>query len=420
MRLSPLCASVVLAVSSLAQAPSHQYPSGSPDSFHSKSAYAAFQRDTLGPWVVQWNPATSTPSAIYGAGLPIADWRENTLDEARRHANRVLVDYHELLGLGTSEFRETIGARMGRTWSFTFEQFFHNLPVIGGRADVRVNMKGVVAMMGSRAWPIPANFDTTPRIGADVATAFAWQALEAPLTGVSQPAPIEAPRLVIWGDVDAADEAPFALAWEVSVSNVDLNGVGPIGRYYVDAKTGAVLHYRNDKHECGYAGCTNALHGKVRAEVIGPIQPAALPVPTTVTVMAWTRTGFDAQSALVNIPLQDLVLSVPGVGTRTTDVNGEFSIDIASPVSIAVGTLDGTHYAPIAGVNAPSGSFTVTPGVNATIQLLTAAATTNEAAHTTAAYWIDRTNVWARAILGTSGTIPSAMNTISGIAPTVN
>ncbi|HEX5050147.1 MAG TPA: hypothetical protein VFZ65_00115 [Planctomycetota bacterium] len=414
MRSYSLCASLVLAVSSQAQAP--QDPR---DSFQCKSAYAAFQRDTPGPWTVQWHPATLTPSAIYGQGLPIEDWRENSLEEARRHANNVLVQYHDLLGLGTSEFREIIGARMGRSWSFTFDQFFHSLPVIEGRADVRINMRGVVAMMGSRAWPIPANFDTTPQIGEEVATAIAWQQLETPLTGVPQPAAIAAPRLVIWGDIDATDVAPFYLAWEVSISNVDRNGFGPIGRYYIDAKTGGVLHYQNDKHTCGNPACTNPHHGVNRLETIGPIQPGPVTL-TTVTVMAWTRTGLDGQSALVNTALRGLVLNVPGVGQVTTDANGQFTIDIAAPVSISVGALDGTHFAPIAGTNAPSGSFTVTPGVNSTIQLLTSGATTNEAAHTTAAYWIDRTNEWARSILGTSGSIPSAMNTISGIAPTVN
>ena len=35
------------------------------------------------------------------------------------------------------------------------------------------------------------------------------------------------------------------LAWEVPISNVDGGGQGPIGRYYVDARTGAVLRKRS-------------------------------------------------------------------------------------------------------------------------------------------------------------------------------
>ena len=81
---------------------------------------------------------------------------------------------------------------------------------------------------------------------------------------------------------------------------------------------------------------------------------ALLPVPTIVTVSAWTRTGNDAYSALVNTPLQGVVVNVPGVGTRTTDQNGEFTIDIAAPVTVSLTSLDGTHYAPIRWCGRPS------------------------------------------------------------------
>ncbi|MEO6597291.1 MAG: hypothetical protein ABIP94_21315, partial [Planctomycetota bacterium] len=257
--------------------------------------------------------------------------------------------------------------------------------------------------------------------------------------------------LVIWGDIAAPRLAPFFLAWEVPIVNLDRSGNGAFGRFYIDAKTGGVLHYQNDKHDCGTAGCTSAEHRARDLSVASgpvltatpsakqtaaaqpvpalpvpalpvpaqpvPAQPVpALPVPTTVTIVAWTRTGADAFSGLVNVPLPRLVVTVPGVGTRTTDANGEFVIDIASPVTITISNLDGTHHNPIAGPDAPSGSFLVTPGVNATIQLLSAGATSNQAAHTTTTWWIDRTNEWARLILGNT----SQLNTADSISPNVN
>jgi len=187
-------------------------------------AWKNFQRQHGGEWMSQWRAATGTPRAIFGTGLPIGDWRENSLAEARRHATQLLRDQGTLLGLGTSEFREVIGSRVGRQWSFVYDQFFRGLPVIGGRADVRVGMNGRIAMFGSSAWPIGTEFDTAPQVGPEVATAAAWQALGEDPTGVSQPAANKAPRLVIWGDVEAAEKAPFHLAWEVSVSNVDASG----------------------------------------------------------------------------------------------------------------------------------------------------------------------------------------------------
>ncbi len=380
------------------------------------AAYAAFRAAQGGDWVVQWHPATGTPSAIYGTGLPIPGWSENSLAAARAHAQALLVQHKELLGLGASEFHESIGARMGRTWSFKFDQYFRGVPVIDGRADVRINMAGVVAMLGSRAWPIPDAFDVLPAIAEEVAVAAAWAELGAPPTGVAQPGPAPRPRLVIWGDIHAPALAPTFLCWEVAISNVDAQGAGPIGRYYVDAKTAAVHAYHGDKHECGMPGCTPATHAARTVGLEAAGAASAPPIPTVVTIMAWTRTGNDAWSALVNTPLPGIELGVAGVGTVVTDANGQFTIDIANPVNVAVGALNGRHHATIAGVSAPSANVVVNPGVPATIQLLTAGATVNQAAHPTVSWWVDRVNEFCRDILGDTPQLATA----SAIVPTVN
>ena len=413
---SSLVASFALAVPALAQKLDTQ-TSVRLAEFYSSPAWHEFLANANGQWRVEWCAATGTPKAIWGSGLPLADWRGNSLVEARRHANLLLQQQAALLGLGTSEFREVIGSRMSRTWVFVFDQFFRGLPVIGGRADVRVHMVGRVPMFGATAFQIPADFNITPRFDADTALAIAWQTLGTP-TGVPQPAPVAAPRLVIDGDVEASDLQTFALAWEVPISNVAMDGSGPIGRYYVDALTGKVLRFVSDKHECGLAGCTVGKTLPIAAPVSLPAMAnlGMPPVNTTVTVMGWTRTGVDANDPLVNTPMPGLVLSVPGIGNVTTDTNGQFTVNIAAAVSIAVGNLDGRHHATISGGSAPSGSFTVNPGVPTTIQLLTAGASTAQGAHTTTSYWTDRVNQWARTILGNS----AELNTASNIAVTVN
>lgn len=384
----------------------------------SKTALEQFQAQG-GNWIVKWQAATGTPGTIYGTGLKIDDWRENSLAEARRHAVKLLKDQADLLGLGQSDFTEIIGARMGRVWSFTFDQSFRGVPALQGRVDVRINMAGVVAMMGSRAWPIPQNFNTVPAINANVASGTAWATM-----GGEQTAAAAAPRLVIWGDMESNALAPFFLAWEVAVHGVNAKGDDTIGRYFIDAQTGRVLHFQSDKHDCWIAGCgtsksnlpTVASTSNLPTVTVTETGASALPTLTTVTLMAWTRTGNDAASGLQNVPLRGIEVNVPGVGLRTTDAAGQFDIDIVSPVTISINGLAGTHHGLISGPNAPSGSVSVSPGVNATIQLLSAGASTNEAAHTTAAYWTDRSNVWARSILGNT----PQMATASNMAITVN
>lgn len=394
-----------------AQAPADESPA--PSSIVTKAALREFREASGGRWIVRWHPATGTPSTIYGTGLKLPDWRENSLDEARRQAAQLLDERRDMLGLGTSDFREVIGARMGRTWSLTYEQWFRGLPVIDGRVDVRINMTGVVSMLGSRAWPIAKDFVTMPTIGAELAQATAWDAL----TG-EPAANAPRPRLVIWGDSASQVMAPVALAWEVAVQEV--GGEARIGRFYIHAHTGERLQFVSDKHDCGFANCSAGAHTPLAEADIEPSvtlvetprssDDTAAPTVTTVTVMAWTRAGNDAWSALQNVPLQNLVLNVPGVGQRTTDQNGQFDIDINAPVTISISTLDGLHHAPITGGSAPSGSVTVQPGVNATLQLLSSGASSAQAAHTTASYWTDRVNVWARSILGNSSQLATASN----------
>lgn len=366
------------------------------------AAWGAFQQEAGNGWIGQWHAATGTPRAIYGSGLDLADWRENSLAEARRHAQLQLQLRAELLGLGQSEFRERIAARMGRTWTFTFEQWFGGLPVIGGRADVRIHMRGRLVFLGSTAWPIPATFDTAPRIGVEQATATAWLGIAAEPSGVPQPGRARAHRLVIWGDTDGTTGSPFFLAWEIPISAVDAAGRGPIGSAYVDAKTGAFLHFANGKHECGLPGCTGT--------------PAKTPpVPATYTVMGWTHTGFSPVSAPTNIPLAGLEIDVPGLGMLTTDQNGQFTADLTAPTTVSI-LLKGVHSNLVQGPNALNLQATLQPGVNATLQLGTSAATEQQLAHTTTYHWTWRVNEWARSILGNTPELAIA----DSVFPTVN
>ena len=140
----------------------------------------------------------------------------------------------------------------------------------------------MLAFFGSVAFQVPPNFVTRPRLDELNAARIAWQALSAEPTTVPQPGKPRAARLVIWGDVDSKALAPVFLCWEVPVSAVDAEGRGPVGRYYIDAQNGAVLHYTNDKHECGF--------DKPHAAT-PPVAP-----PAVYTVMGYARTGASSST----------------------------------------------------------------------------------------------------------------------------
>jgi hypothetical protein len=395
--LAPLAVALVVGAAGRAQSAAAQ------------SAYLDFQRDHGGAWTVAWHEPTGTPRAIYGNGVPLADWRENTLAEARRHALLALDRWPELLGLGASDWREVIGARMGRSWTFTFEQAFRGLPVVDGRVDVRVHMSGKIVHLGIPALLLPADFDALPKLGADEATIAAWAAVAAEPQTTPQPGKQKAARLVIVGRADGGGRAQPALAWEVQIRAVDSDGQGPIGRAFVDARTGALLEYRNDKHECGFAGC-----GLAHAEAAAPA-PLAIPVPTTVTVRGWCRTGVSPVSAPVLVTLPGVEVNVPGYGVFVTDQNGQFTVDLAASVQITV-RCDGVHTSLIQGGNAATRNATLNPGTAATVTLAGSGSSANVLAHTTTLWWVSRVNEFTRGVLGDT----PQLDTADDVVPTVN
>nr|MCU0867942.1 hypothetical protein [Planctomycetota bacterium] len=358
-----------------------------------------------GAFRAHWNLATGTPSAVYGEGMAIADWRGSSLEEARRHAAAVLEQESELLRLGRSDFRETIGARMGRTWSFTFDQYFAGLPVIGGRADVRVSMAGRIAMLGSVAFEIPNDFSTTPAVGAEAATFTAWQNLGEPPTANPQAAPSPAPRLVIWGDTAARQRTAPRLCWEVAISNIAADGSGKIGRSYVDAQTGGVLRHENDKHQCG-AGCAHDSHRRPNGETAtaAAVPPASAPIPvnTSFTFRSYTRVGLSATSTPVLMPMVGLEVNVVGVGTFTTNQAGVITVNINAPTQLQISGFNGIHHRTITGSSAPSALHPGIPGMNQSFTLVPSGATSAQLAHSNCAYWIHLVNEWARGIFGNS------------------
>ncbi|MEQ1634005.1 MAG: hypothetical protein ABL997_16620, partial [Planctomycetota bacterium] len=383
-------------------------------------AWQQFTQSTGGRWISQWNRATNTPSAIWGTGLPLANWNGNTQEEARRQATQLLRDRSDLLGLGQSEFREAIAARIGSNWSFVYDQYFQGVPVLDGRADVRVHMTGKVSMFGSVAFPIPAGFSTIPQVDELSATFLAWHALGKEPPAVRQPGDKRSARLVILGDANAAKASPVELAWEIPVSAVDQNGNGPVGRYLIDAQRGRMLRYENDKHECALAGCRAPHRGFVASDEVATQPESALPVVTG-TVRGWTRLGTGATSALVNIPLAGVEINVPGAGIVVTDSNGNFSANVNVVTNVTV-TLDGTHSQLVTGGLAPSVNATLTPGVPANIQFLTNAATQEDVAHTSTYHWTYAVNEFLRSILGNTPELASADNVLAtvNIASTCN
>jgi hypothetical protein len=390
-----------------------------------QTAWGQFTAANGQGWSVEWNQATGTPSAMFGPGLklgaPVAD-----LDSARVAAAALLTRYSSLLGKGDSEFIELIGAKAQKVFIFVYDQKFRGLDVISGRADVRINEIGVVAMFGSSAVAIPAGFGVKPRLTATAAKAIAeGSQLGAPSKRVGLPAP----RLVIWADTASPAPTVATLAWEVQI---DERPVVKVGKVYVDAIGGKVLQFENEVFECG-CGTPHVVGGASRhaaemarsadlAKLTGPsatgMAPAA-PMALTGKVMAWTNTGHLPTAALKNVPMANLLVT-SSAGSAFTDANGNFSIAYTGTTAVPVtATLTGRHSKRVRVVQGTqmSASASVTPGTSATIQLGTSTMGQFDRAQTTTYYFTDDVNVWLRSLLPASG---AQIGRMSAVNPRVN
>lgn len=369
---------------------------------------AAFEALAGGVWRARWNAATGTPSRVYGTGLRLADGPVATLEEARRLAHASLARFSDFLRLGESEFREAIAAPMGQCWTFVFDQFHGGLPVVGGRADIRIHKSGVLSMLGSVAVQVPPTLRLVPTLGEEAATAAAAFALRDMLGGHEPSPAARDARLVLWADVEGSSPARAHLVHEIRIDARGKSGEGPIGRAFVDAHTGGLLQWQSDKHQCAVPGCT--------ASRPAPELPAAPPVPTTVTVMAWTMVGPSGAEAPQNVPMAGLSVAVPGLGVQVTDEFGRFTLDLAAPVTITLLSLDGDRMGLMTpGLAAPA-SVTVQPGAPATLQLFSAAASDTDLARANAYHWTRKTNQFVRSVLGDT----PQLAVLDNIRPTVN
>jgi hypothetical protein len=419
---SALPLSLLTLLAPLAFAQESTGPARAWDRFVAEQAPAVFH--------AAWNPATGTPHAIYGDGLRVAP-RVEGIAHARELAEGLLLRRADLLGQGASTFVESIGQRAGRLYVFVYDQRFRGLEVIGGRADVRLNENGVVAMFGSKAVPIPEGFPVAPSIPMEMAWAIAHDHLKVAPRGAEALRP--AAELVVHAAVEGTAPTLPRLAWRVGVDVRDGEDL-TVGQVFVDARTGAAFEFVDQVYRCGFG------HTHVKGETLDAAAHAApraaghlgrnlararaaAPVDITGNVRAWMNKG-NPLTARTNEPVQGIRVSAAGIGSAITDVNGDFTIPYAgsNPVTLTVTLGSGGGEYLGGGISPQQGSLVATsvqatPGVPAQIQLLGPNPAEFDWSQTTTFWHVDDVYRW---VDGLTGSIPTNRINMANMRATVN
>jgi hypothetical protein len=221
-------------------------------SVKSRAAFERFNRAQGGGWKVRFDGRTGLPAALVeGASAP----HPGTPQEA---AAAFLRSQRDLLGIDPAALsvEKTVSGRGSR--HILYRQTYRGLPVEFSRVKVHLDERGAVTGVHSRFEP-DAGLDIVPSVSAA-------QAAEAVRRDAGF-APSSAGSLVIFPD-ELSGQA--RLAWKFSAP-----GRSALWRYYIDARTGAVLFRYNALRL--WAVCNS--QGKISGQVYD-VDPSSTPLQT--------------------------------------------------------------------------------------------------------------------------------------------
>ena len=254
------------------------------------------------------------------------------------------------------------------------EQAVNGVPVENGSVNVLMTPGGDLLSYASRALPIPAGFDTVPSIDAGTALDAAVQAFNAKTgTPVTSSSLIE---LNIVGEELGALGVQPTLAWRVQLWN-EAEGFVPESFTYQIAAHDAPRVVRED----------NAIH---HFDVGGTVVSNSTP---------GTRPDVNNNQPTQQ-PMSYMTVTASGVGTTTTDVNGDFNFPgVTGPVSVTF-RYNGTYN----NVDNESGAeYSLTQSLTGTgnLVVMNPSPSENVTAQSNAFLHVNLMRDWTRAIMPT-------------------
>ncbi len=243
-----------------------------------------------GNWRVHsWNPQTGTPHFVYGTAprlsASIAD--ASALESLAR---QVIAGNAEVLGADLQNLRLTDTPHALGKWAVHYQQTYHGLDVWQSTVRLVFSDDGKLMLMGSDYYR-DIDVNPVPAIGAEAAAGIAQSDL--PFNSLTDRVEGAAELLVLPYPVSET-EVEHHLVWRIRVRTED-----PLGAWmtHVDAHDGTILWRYNDIH-FAYGGDTESdVHHWVYCD--GPPELQAVPY---------------------------LNIDVSGIGTATSDENGDWTI----------------------------------------------------------------------------------------------
>jgi hypothetical protein len=291
----------------------------------------AFAGQYSGEWCYQVNRTTGTYHHVFGSGVDLGT--SPTSEQAAEDLARDFIrDNPNLFAIGNEDLSVMSNARGLGKRSVIFQQTYKGLRVYGGRTHLIFTEAGRLFEMGSDVYP-GIDISTDPSLSES-------QALEIAKSGIGFDEgtdQVTHTEILILPVELAEGGLEYRLAYRL-----DLRVEVPLGVWatYVDANTGEILWRENQIRFADYSG-----------HVQGDVE--------------WM--GY-CDGYTYDYPLKNMYIDVSGVGTTTTDQNGDFLISGSSgsrdiSAEFRGPWVDVDHYSG----GDPSHSGTITDGTPYTI-----------------------------------------------------
>lgn len=324
----------------------------------SQSGRAQFEQQFGTGWTV-WQGAYGVPYRVFGPGaqlLPVPGVQ--TAEDARAAVAQFVARHGAWLGVQPDDIREIHFGEGRFVLSLTYQQSVRGVPVWNALLKFTFNRgDGGLAIFGSEAIP-GLRVNTVPALDRnDAVTQFMQLTGWRPALGYMHHDP--------YLEIAPGDDNVYRLAWKVTGEfTVDATRAPEAWSIWIDAITGAQLKKESQIHYCGFDGddaCKD--------------QPAPAAAPLIGNVSGWISPipgGLAAVNPPQLLPMPNIRVDVPGVGSAFTDANGDFSIPYAGTAvqTATVGLANGQWWSTLtddSGTAIQVQSVPLTPGVPANI-----------------------------------------------------
>ncbi len=292
-----------------------------------------FGQTNGGNWHVhRWNPQTGTPSWLYGSGVNVANSLLDDVD-AERVARDVIAANPDVFRADNENLRFVSSPTGLGKRAVHFQQTYEGVDVWMGRVHLTFTEAGRLFVMGSDYY---SGIDVSPTPSLSLQDAKDIAAGDLPFNYATDTIEEDGQLLILPVSVDETT-VKYHLVWRVRVRTES-----PLGWWmtHVDAHTGEILWRFNEV-------CFTDFTGNATSDV-------------------QFSTYCEDETAEISAHLN---LTVSGVGSTTTDANGDWSVSYGGSDNRTVTSSFIGPYIRVYNYNGSESSFsgTATPGVPFTI-----------------------------------------------------